>query len=98
MKTIGERMALRLRKDRPTTTLSIRLPEDVVEDLTEIAPTLGFSGPLPLMRAYIGRGLRDDLFRLQNSPLHAMTESLRKQGVTDEQISAAIAALEQKPA
>jgi hypothetical protein len=73
------------------TTISIRMPEDVIEDLMEIAPALGLSGYQPLIRAYIGQGLRRDLERLDNSQMQAITESLRKQGVADELISAAIA-------
>jgi hypothetical protein len=73
------------------TTISIRMPEDVIEDLKEIAPALGLSGYQPLIRAYIGQGLRRDLERLDNSQMQAITESLRKQGVADELISAAIA-------
>ena len=34
----------RLRKDRPMTMISLRVPEDVVEDLKLVAPKLGFSG------------------------------------------------------
>jgi len=67
------------------------MPEDVIEDLKEIAPALGMSGYQPLIRAYIGQGLRRDLERLDNSQMQAITESLRKQGVADELISAAIA-------
>ena len=39
----------------------MRIPEDVIEELKEIAPSLGFSGYQPLIRAYIGQGLRKDL-------------------------------------
>ena len=91
MKSMRERLKTRLRKDRPMTTISIRMPEDVIEDLKEIAPALGLSGYQPLIRAYIGQGLRKDLERLDNSQVQAITESLRKQGVADELISAAIA-------
>ena len=91
MKNMRERLKTRLRKDRPMTTISIRMPEDVIDDLKEIAPTLGFSGYQPLIRSYIGQGLRKDLERLESSPIQAITESLRKQGVADELISAAIA-------
>jgi predicted transcriptional regulator len=91
MKSMRERLKTRLRKDRPMTTISIRMPEDVIEDLKEIAPALGLSGYQPLIRAYIGQGLRRDLERLDNSQMQAITESLRKQGVADELISAAIA-------
>jgi hypothetical protein len=91
MKSMRERLKTRLRKDRPMTTISIRMPEDVIDDLKEIAPTLGFSGYQPLIRSYIGQGLRKDLERLEGSPIQAIAESLRKQGIADELISAAIA-------
>jgi hypothetical protein len=91
MKTMRERLKIRLRKDRPMTSISIRMPEDVIDDLKEIAPALGFSGYQPLIRTYIGQGLRKDLERLNGSQVQAITESLRKQGVADELISAAIA-------
>jgi len=90
MKQMSERICGRLRKDRPMTTISIRVPEDVIDDLKEIAPSLGFSGYQPLIRAYIGRGLRKDLERMEDSSVQALTESLRKHGVKDNIISAAI--------
>jgi len=55
----------RLRRDRPMTSISLRMPEDVVEDLERIARELGFSGHQPLLRAYVGQGLRRDLERLE---------------------------------
>ena len=58
---MDKRIEKRLRKDRKMTTISIRLPEDVIEDLKLLAPELGFSGYQPLIRAYIGQGLRKDL-------------------------------------
>ena len=60
MKTMNERLRRRLDKNRQMTSISIRLPGDVIEDLKEIAPALGFSGYQPLIRAYIGQGLRKD--------------------------------------
>jgi ERCC4-related helicase len=91
MKTVTERIKQRLSKDRRMTTISLRVPQDVIDDLKDIAPTLGFSGYQPLMKAYIGQGLRKDLERLDGSQVQALTESLRKQGVADELISTAIA-------
>jgi hypothetical protein len=91
MKTMRERIQKRLQRDRPMATISLRMPEDVIDDLKEIAPVLGFSGYQPLMRSYIGQGLRKDLQRLEGSQLKTLTESLRRHGVKDEQISAAIA-------
>ena len=48
------------------TTVSLSIPDDVVEDLKNIAPRLGFSGYQPLIRAYIGQALRADLERVGN--------------------------------
>lgn len=60
----NSKLRARLRKDRPMTMISLRIPEDVLEDLKLVAPWLGFSGYQPLIRAYIGQGLRADLARL----------------------------------
>jgi hypothetical protein len=90
MKTVSERIQRRLRRDRPMTIISLRMPEDVIEELKEIAPALGFSGYQPLIRAYIGQGLWKDQARLENTQVQALTESLRKHGITDQVISAAI--------
>jgi hypothetical protein len=51
----------RLRKDRPATIISLKLPDDVIDDLQRIAQLRGFSNYQALMRAYIGQGLRADL-------------------------------------
>lgn len=73
-------------------TISIRMPEDVVEDLKRVAPVLGFSGYQPLIRAYIGQGLRQDLERLDRNPgIERLLESLRRQGVGEEIINSAVA-------
>jgi hypothetical protein len=81
----------RLRKDRPMTTITLRMPQDVVEDLKRIAPRLGFSGYQPLIRAYIGQGLRADLEQLESKPeLSNLIESLRRQGVQDDVIAQAV--------
>jgi hypothetical protein len=82
----------RLQKDRPMETISIRMPEDVLQDLKRMAPLLGFSGYQPLIRAYIGQGLRQDLERLDRTPgVERLVESLRQQGVDEEVINAAVA-------
>lgn len=83
----------RLRRDRPMVSVTLRMPEDVLEDLKRIAPLLGFSGYQPLMRSYIGQGLREDLERLESSPISRFVEALRHQGVSEEAIQSAIKAL-----
>jgi hypothetical protein len=87
-----EQLKQRLQKDRPNVMVSIRMPEDVVEDLKRVAPLLGFSGYQPLMRAYIGQGLRADLARLeQGADLTRLVESLRRQGISEEVLATAVA-------
>lgn len=90
MKTMAERIKRRLRRDRPMTTISIRIPEDVIEDLKEVAPKLGFSGYQPLIRAYVGQGLRKDLARLERPELAELEKSLRRYGIKNEVISAVL--------
>jgi hypothetical protein len=63
-------------------TISLRMSEEVMEDLKRIAPRLGFSGYLPLLRAYVGQGLRHDLERLEGAvELSAFIDSLARHGV-----------------
>lgn len=86
------KLTQRLQKDRTMTMVSIRIPEDVVDDLKRVAPMLGFSGYQALIKAYIGQGLRADLERLEGGiEISALIESLRKKGVEDEIISSALA-------
>jgi len=81
----------RLQKDRPMTSITLRIPEDLVDDLKRVAPQLGFSGYQPLMRTYIGQGLRQDLARLESQPnLERFVDSLRKHGVAEDTISEAM--------
>ncbi|MBD2210741.1 hypothetical protein H6G27_12735 [Nostoc linckia FACHB-104] len=86
----------RLDKNRPMTTITIRIPEDVIEDLKRIAPLLGFSGYQPLVRAYIGQGLRVDLELLEGDTISALIASLKRHGVSDEVINEALTEVTQK--
>ena len=80
----------RLGKDRPMLTVTMRIPQDVVENLKHIAPMLGFSGYQPLMRTYIGQGLRADLARLDSGPMAKLIENLKAQGVSEEALARAV--------
>ena len=78
--------------------ISLKISEDVVGDLDRIAPYLGFSDHQPLIRAYIGQGLRADLERFEGTmKISEFVESLRKQGVDDAVISEAMVAAEYQP-
>ena len=72
-------------------SISLRIPEDVIADLKRLAPILGFSGYQPLMRAYVGQGLREDLSRLESdSSLESFVENLRERGVDQSVIEQAL--------
>jgi len=88
----AEALKKRLRKDRPMITIRLPLPEDVVDDLTRVAPRLGFSGYQPLLRAYVGQGLRRDLERLEGGiDLAELVDALARRGVDEAVIAEALA-------
>ena len=80
----------RLKKDRPMSSITIRMPEDVVGDLKRVAPVLGFSGYQPLIRFYIGQSLRKDLEFLDHSKLDKFIIKLKKRGVSQKIIIEAV--------
>jgi hypothetical protein len=85
-----EQLKDRLKRDRPMTSVTLRMPEDVVEDLKRLAPHLGFSGYQPLIRAYIGQCLRKDLERLDNDTVTDLVTSLKRRGVSKDLIEDAL--------
>jgi hypothetical protein len=89
-----EQLRKRLDKQRPMTTISMRFPEDVLDDLKRVAPLRGFSGCQPLIRAYVGQGLRADLERLEQDPVSALVETLKRHGVSEELLQEALAELQ----
>lgn len=80
----------RLAKDRPMVSITMRMPEDVVNDLKRIAPIKGFGGYQGLLRSYVGAGLRVDLERLEGSGVAQLVEKLREVGVTEETLNMAL--------
>jgi hypothetical protein len=92
----AEALKKRLDRNRPMTTITIRMPENVIQDLKRVAPSLGFSGYQPLARAYIGQGLRADLERLDNDTISAFINSLKRHGVSEDIIQEALNEVTQK--
>jgi len=72
-------------------SVTLRMPEDVVEDLKRVAPTLGYAGYQPLIRSYIGKGLRADLARLDEGAVPRLIASLKRRGVDERVIRQALA-------
>ena len=77
------------------TSVTLRMPEDVIEDLKQIAPLLGFSGYQPLIRAYVGQCLRKDLEQLGSDAISELISSLKKRGVSESVIEEALAEVAQ---
>lgn len=87
METVKKRLA----RNRPMISVTLRMPEDVVDDLKRIAPLRGFTGYQALMRAYVGAGLREDLDRFEQSDVARLIEKLRERGVPEETLNQAAA-------
>jgi hypothetical protein len=93
-----EALKKRLDKNRPMASVTIRIPEDVVEDLKRIAPLLDFSGYQPLIRTYIGQRLRADLERFESETVSALIASLKRRGVSETVIDEALSEVVQAAA
>ena len=72
------------------TMVSMQFPADVIEDLERVAPLRGMTGYQPLIRAYVGQGLRVDLERLDTEPVSALADSLKRRGVSEAVIREAL--------
>ena len=85
-----EKLRRRLDRDRPITVVSMQFPADVIEDLERVAPLKGMTGYQPLIRAYVGQGLRVDLERFDTDPVSALVDSLKRRGVSEAIIREAL--------
>ena len=80
---LSDRLKKRLTKDRVMTSITLRIPVDVVDSLKEIAPLKGVSGYQTLLKAYISDGLRQDEARFSSSQTARLIQALKKRGVPD---------------
>ena len=88
---LNERLRKRLKKDRPNTTITMRIPVDVVESLKAIAPTRGFSGYQTLLKSYISEGLRRDEAEYDQYTARKLAEALKRRGVAEDVLRDALA-------
>jgi hypothetical protein len=84
---MSERIKRNMQSEKPMTLISLRLPEHVIDDLKEVAPTLGFGGYQALIRAYISNGLRRHLAELEagrakDSTVEEFSRRLKARGVS----------------
>ena len=87
--SIPDRIKIRLSKDRPMTSITLRIPVDVVESLKEIAPLRGFSGYQALLKWYVSDGLRRDEERYTFGQTARLIAALKKLGVSEALIEEA---------
>ncbi|MFY9259120.1 MAG: hypothetical protein WAO71_01280 [Gallionella sp.] len=86
---LTDRLKIRLQKDRPMTSITLRIPVDVVDSMKEIAPHKGFSGYQTLLKSYISEGLRNDEARYTVGATARLIEALKKRGVSEEVLAEA---------
>ena len=80
---LNETLKKRLDKDRPSTSITLRIPVDVVDSLKAIAPHKGYAGYQTLLKAYISEGLQRDEAMYASDAIHKLARALKKRGVSD---------------
>jgi len=88
---LSERIKKRLRPNRPSTTITLRIPVDVVDSLKAIAPAKGFIGYQTLLKSYISEGLRRDEAQMDSSTTQRLSKALKRRGVKEKVLRDAIA-------
>ena len=82
--SISETLKTRLSKDRPMTSITLRIPVDVVDSMKFIAPKRGFTGYQTLLKAYLSDGLRHDEVKYTSNAQTRLLEALKRHGVPQE--------------
>ncbi|MBB1125579.1 hypothetical protein [Thiospirillum jenense] len=88
--TIPNHIKTRLSKERPMTTVTLRVPEDVVSSLQEMAALKGLADYHSLLKWYISNGLRQDEERYLFGQRARFIAALKKHGVPAAVIDAAV--------
>ena len=87
---LTDALTTRLAKDRPVTSITLRIPVDVVESLKAIAPRKGLSGYQTLLKAYISEGLRRDEAVYASESIERLARALKKRGVSEKVLAEAL--------
>ena len=88
--SIPDLIKTRLSKDRPMTSITLRIPVDVVDSMKSIALQRGFSGYQSLLKAYLSEGLRNDEVKFKFDPALRLMDALKKRGVALEVLDDAV--------
>lgn len=87
---LTDALKTRLAKDRPVTSITLRIPVDVVDSLKAIAPRKGLSGYQTLLKAYISEGLRRDESIYASETIERLARALKKRGVSEKVLAEAL--------
>ena len=86
---LNNRLKARLPTNRPMTSITLRIPVDVVDSLKTIAPQRGFTGYQTLLKSYLSDGLRRDEAQSLNASTARLVQALKNRGVSAELIALA---------
>lgn len=86
---LSDRLKTRLQKDRPMTSITIRMPVDAIESMKTIAPLKGLNGYQALLKAYVSEGLRRDEAQYLANTEARLIDALKRRGVPDDVLEAA---------
>lgn len=87
---LNDTLKKRLARERAVTSITLRIPVDVVDSLKAIAPHKGFSGYQTLLKSYISEGLRRDEAIHAEAAIERLSRALKKHGVSDKVLDAAL--------
>ena len=87
---INERLKKRLKKDRPSTTITMRIPADVVESLKAVAPKP--LADVAFQQRLIGResAHRRDEAQFDQYTARRLADALKRRGVTEKVLQEAM--------
>lgn len=87
---LTDKLKKRLKADRAMTSITLRIPQDVVESLKAITPMKGMSGYQTLLKAYISEGLRRDEAEYLSDTTQRLAEALKARGVDPRLVEEAV--------
>jgi tRNA 2-selenouridine synthase SelU len=86
---LNNQLKARLQLNRPMTSITLRIPVDVVDSLKAIAPQRGFTGYQTLLKSYLSDGLRRDEAQSFHASTARLVQALKNRGVSAELIALA---------
>ena len=90
---LNETLKKALAANRQTTSVSLRIPVDVVDSLKAVAARRGYIGYRTLLKAYVSEGKRRDEGVFSDDGVERLARALKNHGVSAEGVDAALGEL-----